>query len=87
MSTEPAANAHRREEDEERSLDRERSSDEKKEDTSAGAGQDEENQQSSPKPVGFWDPKLNDVRKEAFGKWLLTSTHCLLNELCALAVD
>ena len=87
MSTEPVGDAHQREEDEQRSLDRERSSDEKKDDTGAGMGLDEEGQPNSPKPVGFWDPKLNDVRKEAFSKWLLTSTDLRRTSLLMRFVD
>lgn len=26
-----------------------------------------------PTPVGFWDPRLSHVRKEAMSKWLLTT--------------
>jgi hypothetical protein len=34
---------------------------------------DEENQDETPQPVGFWHPALKHVRHEAMLKWLLTS--------------
>jgi hypothetical protein len=34
---------------------------------------DSENGESEPKPVGFWDSSLNDVRKTIFRKWATTT--------------
>ncbi|KAK3724821.1 hypothetical protein LTR37_000869 [Vermiconidia calcicola] len=38
-----------------------------------GGSDDEEQQQGTPAPVGFWHPSLKHVRHEAFLKWTITT--------------
>ena len=76
-----AVDAQRSNEDSRLSEQTKRNSDQgDKDQESDGQGQqdgkikDEEQQQNKPpEPVGFWDPRLKHVRKEAMLKWMLTT--------------
>ena len=74
MSTDGVGNAMQRDKDDEQSMVRDEQSNGQKSNLESRAAQDEEKQQQKFKPVGFWDPSLKHVRKEAFTKWTLTST-------------
>ena len=47
---------------------------------------DEEEQTGPPKPVGFWNPKLRHVRKEAMLKWALTTSFLMAFILAVLSI-
>lgn len=47
---------------------------------------DEEQQQQTPAPVGFWDPSLKHVRHEAFRKWTLTTGFLMAFILTGLSI-
>lgn len=51
-------------------------------DTEKGSGQDE-----SKKPVGFFNPSLNAVRKEVLLGWVRISEHMLSNDLITRSCD
>jgi len=38
-----------------------------------GSGQEDEEQQGPPKPIGFWDSRLHKTRVEVAKKWILMS--------------
>ena len=39
-----------------------------------------------PAPVGFWDPRLKHVRREAFSKWLLTTVVLMAFIMAVLSI-
>ena len=47
---------------------------------------DEEQQDKTPTPVGFWHPTLKAVRLEAFRKWTLTTGFLMAFILCCLSI-
>jgi len=47
---------------------------------------DEKGVEQSPKPVGFWSPKLKHVRQESFRKWLLTTVVLMVFILAVLSI-
>jgi hypothetical protein len=70
-----ASSLSRRREPETDNASNDSKSDERAEsDGGENGGQD----QYTPKPVGFWDPRLTHVRHEAMRKWTYTS----LSQLC-----
>ncbi|KAF2103403.1 hypothetical protein NA57DRAFT_63943 [Rhizodiscina lignyota] len=86
MSTDPVGAEPRQFQDDEETLRTRKSSDVQKGDLDAGVDQDEENQHSAPRPVGFWDPKLKNARKGAFSKWILTTVVLMIFILSVLSI-
>ncbi|GAB7330791.1 hypothetical protein MBLNU13_g02337t3 [Cladosporium sp. NU13] len=55
-------------------------------DSAAHDGGDQEKQQTGPSTVGFWDWRLNHVRKEAFLKWTFTTAFLMAFILGCLSI-
>ena len=51
-----------------------------------GKDGDEEQQEQTPSPVGFWDPSLKHVRREAFTKWAITTGFLMAFILTCLSI-
>ncbi|KAI9713541.1 MAG: hypothetical protein M1820_000923 [Bogoriella megaspora] len=54
--------------------------------TSEDNAQQEKGEGGPPAPVGFWDPSLRHVRREAFSKWVLTTIVLMISILGVLSI-
>ncbi|KAF2658744.1 hypothetical protein K491DRAFT_652304 [Lophiostoma macrostomum CBS 122681] len=58
-------------------------------DINGNSGKEEEgkpHEDAKPTPVGFWDPALREVRRRAFGKWLITTATLMAFILAVLSI-
>jgi hypothetical protein len=54
--------------------------------TTNAAEQGKPHGESTPTPVGFWDPSLKHVRNRAFGKWIVTTAFLMAFILAVLSI-
>ncbi|OQO09312.1 hypothetical protein B0A48_04710 [Cryoendolithus antarcticus] len=52
----------------------------------SGGNDEDQEKQGPPTPVGFWDSRLNAVRKEAFTKWGITTVVLMVSIMALLSI-